>query len=368
MKKSKILAAAGVCVMLLASAGNVFAQNGGAPEACAGDSVTGTLLSFDESTGTAVILTETGECTVQVNSSDFTHPIVRLFDDFANKNGGLQLADKLTAVEGWILQDPATGSWSWVAEGTAGAVQGQVTGVTDNGDGTYTLTVRNPLGEAVTAVTQDAALAARLESGLAGLEMQWDLKTDDEGNSVLKSFGDEIEAYHDDGIGFGVLAKLMGITLETSKNCAGSSGATSDAQCSMTLGDLVQMKQDGMGIGQIFKEVVKPAILGVGHIRQALDESAVDEAPLPEKQPGKPEKSGLESLPGAEDSIVGDDPEMAGETLMPETDQPGNDGQQANPGISDEKKNNKGININNGKNTPGWLKNSIQPGKSGKKK
>jgi hypothetical protein len=80
---------------------------------------------------------------------------------------------------------------------------------------------------------------------------------------------DEVAAYHgggedgeEGGVGFGVLVKLYAIAAESQEVCA----ATGE-RCDVTVEKLMQDYQAGMGMGQLFKLYGKPAVLGVGHMK-----------------------------------------------------------------------------------------------------
>ncbi len=100
--------------------------------------------------------------------------------------------------------------------------------------------------------------------------VDWDLNGE---GSVLQTT-DQIAQYHDDGMGFGVLVKLYSMAAVYQGACgdqvveqAGDDPA--ETLCGVTVEELVQAFQSGMGMGQLFKMYGKPAHLGVGHIRKA---------------------------------------------------------------------------------------------------
>ncbi|MEK6256414.1 MAG: DUF5666 domain-containing protein [Chloroflexota bacterium] len=78
------------------------------------------------------------------------------------------------------------------------------------------------------------------------------------------SICDEVTAYHEDGMGWGVLVKLYAIADESMEACDG------EEDCGVTVEELVEMFNSGTGMGQLFKEFGKPAQLGVGHLRKAV--------------------------------------------------------------------------------------------------
>jgi hypothetical protein len=90
-----------------------------------------------------------------------------------------------------------------------------------------------------------------------------------------EEFAEQIAKYHDEGIGFGVLVKLYEMAEESVKVCADlqASGEAADPEqpaCEpVTVEQLVAEFQSGAGLGQLFKEYGKPALLGVGQVRKS---------------------------------------------------------------------------------------------------
>lgn len=96
----------------------------------------------------------------------------------------------------------------------------------------------------------------------------------------------EIETYHEDGMGFGVLVKLYAMAEAAKIACptapttdvtpVPSDGTTTDgttaaAPCTaVTVDQLVQEFKSGTGMGQLFKTYGKPSLLGVGQVKHAL--------------------------------------------------------------------------------------------------
>ena len=68
------------------------------------------------------------------------------------------------------------------------------------------------------------------------------------------SFEDEIAALHAEGVGFGVLVKLM----------------TLSDKGDMELGDLVGEFKDGQGFKELYEKYGHPSAHGVGHIKQEM--------------------------------------------------------------------------------------------------
>jgi len=68
------------------------------------------------------------------------------------------------------------------------------------------------------------------------------------------SFEDEIAALHAEGVGFGVLVKLM----------------TLSDKGDMELGDLVGEFKDGQGFKELYEKYGHPSAHGVGHVKQEM--------------------------------------------------------------------------------------------------
>jgi hypothetical protein len=87
-----------------------------------------------------------------------------------------------------------------------------------------------------------------------------------------EEFAEQIAMYHDEGIGFGVLVKLYAMAEDSAKACADQQAIDpNQPTCeAVTVEQLVSEFQSGIGMGQLFKEYGKPALLGVGHVRKSL--------------------------------------------------------------------------------------------------
>jgi hypothetical protein len=261
--KLGLILAIGMLVLLMG--GVVHAQEETAAP-CEGETVSGTVVDVDEETGTVTVETEEGTCTVTVES-DYEHPIVALLGSYFGDVNLDDLTDALEATQGCAIQDAETGEWAWADCDTEGAVEVQVTGIND--DGTFTATAD---GEEITVTVEDTDASDALSAALEDLATEFDL---DEDGGLVQA-GDEIEEYHDDGMGFGVLTKLYAMAAEAQEACAEEADAEEDASdepCGVSVDELVTAFQSGTGMGQLFKEYGKPAILGVGHVKHALDEA-----------------------------------------------------------------------------------------------
>ena len=282
-----------VILLMLSLVGVAQAQDEETP-ACEGDSVEGTVVAVDEDANEATIDTGDGElCTVDLGG-DYTHPIVALFDAYFGTVDADDLKDAVENVEGWAVYDEDTETWTWASEGDEGAVPVTVTNVVDEGDGTFTFEATTGDGDPIEMSSDDADTAESLDDGLDTLSVDWELQTDEDGNVSVVDVGDEVAAYHEeDGLGFGELTKFYAIAEESQEACEAEAEESSEEPtdegtdespgepaddppvdeeepCGVTVEELVEAYLAGMSMGEIFAEYGKPAMLGVGHIRQAL--------------------------------------------------------------------------------------------------
>jgi hypothetical protein len=128
--------------------------------------------------------------------------------------------------------------------------------------------------------------------------------TVDETGSGLGPIGEKIAAYHEEGMGFGVLVKIFSMVKTSEEACAAVTPVedpTADAvtpECTpLTAEELVGAVQGGTGMGQLFKEYGKPAMMGVGHVRQALKHQE-QEPPQVEPTAEAPAAQTLDTTPG----------------------------------------------------------------------
>ncbi len=99
--------------------------------------------------------------------------------------------------------------------------------------------------------------------------------------SGLGPIGKQIAAYHEAGMGFGVLVKIYAMAQASTKACeaAVAAGGTCTA---VTADELVTAFKGGTGMGQLFKQYGKPGLRGVGQVRQALKTQNLQETPIPQ--------------------------------------------------------------------------------------
>ena len=239
--------------LTLATASPVAAQEGEIPP-CGGDSVSGTVVAVDEETGEVTVYTAGGLCTVTLDG-EYDHPIVDLLGSYFGDVSTGSLTTALEATQGCAAYDAGSEAWTWADCDDEDAVA--VTIVGENEDGTFTALVD---GEEVRVSVEDPEVAERLSKALGKLAVEWKLGED---GTVVQP-GDEIAAYHEDGLGFGVLVKLYAMAAASREAC---DDEESTEPCGVTVEELVEAFRSGMGLGDLFREYGRPSILGVGHVR-----------------------------------------------------------------------------------------------------
>jgi len=217
------------------------------------ESVSGTVVAVDEDAGVVTVDSGAGQCTVTLDS-EYDHPIVALLGSYFGDASADSLAKALDATQGHAVCDLGTEKCTWADGDTDGAEAGTV--IAENEDGTFTVLID---GQEVT-ISVDPDTAEELREALQALSVDWEL---DEDGGVVQP-GDEIAAYHEDGLGFGVLVKLYAMAAASQEDCGDEESAES---CGVTVEELVAAFQSGTGMGDLFKEYVRPSIRGVGHVR-----------------------------------------------------------------------------------------------------
>jgi hypothetical protein len=250
----------GVCfivmaiVLMLASVTPVAAQEGEVLP-CVGENVAGTVVEVDVGTGTVTIDTGVGRCTVTLDG-EYDHPIVELLGSHFGDVSHESLSEALEATQGCATFDEASQTYVWADCEDDGTVPATIVG--KNEDGSFTFKVIVGDQEVPGTVNFDPGVAAELNAALDTLTVDWNV---DEYGAVVQP-GDEIAAYHDDGLGFGVIVKLYAMAAQAEAACA-----EFEELCDVTVAGLVSDFESGVGIGELFKLYGKPALLGVGHVR-----------------------------------------------------------------------------------------------------
>lgn len=228
------------------------------PAPCPNDSVSGVVVAVDDSTDvkTVWIWTGTELCEVVLPKDGVSsgHPIADLignfFQDVTSEDLIKSLGEDLEANQVCVEQDKSN-NWNFAAvcnDETFRVVyedDGTYTAIKQNADGTFTI---------MTFMTDEfIGDPGILEDDVNNYEEQLEIEEDLDGNGNVLSTSDQVEAYHKDGIGFGVLVKLYSIAEENN----------------ISVQVLVDQFKGGMGWGLIFQQYPKPENLGVGHIRKA---------------------------------------------------------------------------------------------------
>lgn len=244
--------------------------------------ISGTVVAVDASTGTVTVDIGGGVlCTVDINV-DETHPIVLLLGKYFGDLSADTLEAALAGVQGCAV-DNGDGTWSWAECGSEGAVPVRVTGT--NEDGTFTAVAED--GTPIASLNiDDEAVAGQVQGALETLIVAWTLEAD----GSLSQVSDQIAAYHEDGMGFGVLVKLYAIAQESAEECLGVV-PEDGTPCETSVEELVMLFKSGVGMGQIFKDYGKPDKLGVGHVRQELTKDK-DKGKEKNKDKGGDDQSG----------------------------------------------------------------------------
>ncbi len=93
-----------------------------------------------------------------------------------------------------------------------------------------------------------------------------------------QEYAEQIALYHESGMGFGVLVKLYAMAEAAVEDCLNQSVLTASVEAvdpeqttcvAVTVDQLVTEFVSGTGMGQLFKDYGKPALLGVGHVKKA---------------------------------------------------------------------------------------------------
>ncbi|TAK13391.1 MAG: hypothetical protein EPO32_05610 [Anaerolineae bacterium] len=222
---------------------------------CEGDSVTGTVVATDMDTNTITLYTATGLCTVELGG-EHDHNLVDLLGAYFDDVDVDELTGAMEPVGGYATYDETTGTWTHADETTEGALAINVLSVTDNGDGTFTISFLAEGSDAPQQLTTaDAELAAAYAAALAENGVTLDIEVGEDGQAVVTGAGDDVAALRDEGLGFGVIVKLMAIARDSG----------------VPLEQLVAEFKSGIGLGQLFAMYGKPDETGVGHTFQDGD-------------------------------------------------------------------------------------------------
>lgn len=288
-------------VLVLSTFSTAFGQEPEPLPVCAGGTVTGTVVAIEEENDLIIIDVDgdgEGDCSVTV-SSDYDHPIVALLGAYFSDVSTEEIADALESTQVCAVQDD-TGAWSTYTPAEGEECPGEVVTVTgENEDGTFNGQTsgeegaegeEGTPGEEIILTAGDEETAADLTEALDTLTADWEL---DEDGSVA-DVGEDIEQYHEDGYGFGVIVKVYAIAAEYEGTCTteepvddgtepvadepvadgeepvGDEPAAEET-CGVTVEELFAMIDAGAGLGELFQVYGKPSLLGVGHVRNGGD-------------------------------------------------------------------------------------------------
>src|SRR5574341_189200 len=191
-----VIAVLALTVVGVASAQDPTVEAGACTPVADAGTVEGTVIGVDTEAGTADIQLADGSCvTVSLEQGDYDHPIVELLAEYF---GGATLGDYGDALD--LLDengiDPALVDSYEVVDGVL--VVTLTDGSTVEIDGTEAV---SDVSDALDLVTNGS----------------FDVSLGEDGAATVGDVGEQIEAYHEDGVGFGVLVKLYAIAAESAE-------------------------------------------------------------------------------------------------------------------------------------------------------
>lgn len=273
MKKSQLLALVMVIILSLGTMGVASAQGEVPAEEPPITTVEGVVIAVDKEAGTVDILQEDGTIiTVAIPKGDYDHPITALLAEYF---GGADLEDYALALEALEMDDSVVVA---VEEGTD-----------EEGNPVWEAALAD--GSVVQLDDEEAAQALLDALEVAAVDLN---VTDNDGVLTAEDIGEQIEEYRAMGIGYGELVKIYAIAAESQEACAaeaevaeaegetaedtptadtGDDAPEIEEPCGVTVDELVEMLLNGADMGELFRLFGKPALLGVGHVRQALNET-----------------------------------------------------------------------------------------------
>ena len=282
MKFNNLISLSLVIALALAFPGIASAKPAGL-DACTGDTVSGVVIAVDETTGEITFYTDDGTfCTVVKSLEEYEHPVINLLGQYFETVSLAELSENLETLQTWVVFNTTTNMYDFADETDDEAVSATVVDVTDNMDGTYEikLFVEGETEPQTITIDDETLYQAYLDSLLSNT-VTLGLMVDEAGNTLVNDGAVQIGAYHDDGMGLGVLVKLYAM--------AEAFGVPVD--------ELITRFKAGEGIGQLFKDenLGKPDLLGVGHVFDELG-----------KNPGHP--NGKNNPSTSKKSIKSDNP------------------------------------------------------------
>jgi hypothetical protein len=239
---------------------------------CPDGEVSGIIVAYDEETGIVTLQVESGLCTVSL-TDDYDHPIIDLLGAYFGEINPEEIAAALESLQVCLVSDGEITAVSQPLEdGTC--AEGELVTITGVGE-TGGFEAQTESGETVSFDLADEETAGTLAAALDSLQADW---TIEEGG--VDDVGNDIGEYHDEGIGFGVLVKVYAIFEEAQQACleAGDTIPVEEGEtdvetesdevdpCDVTV-ELLLEELENMGMGQLFQVYGKPAIMGIGHVR-----------------------------------------------------------------------------------------------------
>ena len=255
-----------LAVLMVAGLATAAAQTGGTETET---ELSGVVVGVDAEAGTVDILQADGTIvTVTLSEGDYHHPITALLAEYFGTDN---VADWETALES-LQKD-------------GGVVVALVESTDASGNPVWTATVLAEDGTTTEVEITNATEAADLQEALDATTVDLTVLDDGAGNLTLPDISDQIEAYHDAGIGYGELVKIYAIAQESQEACEAQAEADEAAgtptpepgtdeeaaPCGVTVEELAAKVLAGASMGDLFEEFGKPALLGVGHVRKALE-------------------------------------------------------------------------------------------------
>jgi hypothetical protein len=224
-------------------------------EECLNDEISGVVVGIDFLDGNAVVTIsyKDGEdhnlCKVTIEGITHDHPIVNLLGIYF----GISLNDLKEALDtSRVCLSEIENEWYLVdCDEDEFDLEGNVISYQD---GTLIVLVN---GELLEFDIEENDVDEQLLEAIETLTVEWELV-----DGKVTQLIEKIAEYHQQGIGFGVLVKLLAIA---------------EANDDVTLEELIEEFLGGTGIGELFKDYGKPSLLGVGHVRQEIKEKDTNE-------------------------------------------------------------------------------------------
>src|SRR5258705_12488234 len=205
MKRIRVLIVF-LAILMVAGLATAAAQTGGTETET---ELSGVVVGVDAEAGTVDILQADGTIvTVTLSEGDYHHPITALLAEYFGTDN---LADWEAGLE--ALQTDG------------GVVVALVECTDEGGNPTWTATVMAEDGTTTEVEITDATEAAALQDALDATTVDLTVLDDGAGTLTLPDISDQIEAYHDAGIGYGELVKIYEIAAESQAACEAQAAA-----------------------------------------------------------------------------------------------------------------------------------------------